>query len=241
MWRRTQINTYESQNDPVTDLKMITSKKTASQNIPEESLNWAVSYADMLMVLLCFFIVFFSMENLTSQGGEHVSKAESTSSIDPSIIAIRNAFSELPTQSPVTSIGPEQGASQGTFTSKNGFVFSEKSHQLMVTLPDQIYRAREFTVSSEIKKNLREILDVLRPHKDSIRIVFIGHADSSPVTRENFYLKNNFDLSSLRASRALSYALEMGFDGRRLSISAFSSEIRNTRSLSLEILPHTVN
>jgi len=43
------------------------------------------------------------------------------------------------------------------------------------------------------------------------------------------------DLSALRASRALAYAIEQGFDRRFISIEAFAENERNARTLSLKI------
>ena len=84
------------------------------------------------------------------------------------------------------------------------------------------------------------MVDVLRTIQSSnrfVRLVFVGHTDSQPlnVLLHRNVLNSNQDLSGIRASRALNFALKMGFPADRLTTEGAGSEVRNTRSLSIRI------
>ena len=106
---------------------------------------------------------------------------------------------------------------------------------LIINLPDQIYGPRQFATTGDVAESLERVLEVLKPYRDRIELVFIGHADSLTLGVRNKYLDNNFDLSSLRASRAMSFAVRQGFDPSGIAIGAAASNARNSRSLSLKV------
>ncbi|MEI8027602.1 MAG: flagellar motor protein MotB [Pseudomonadota bacterium] len=251
-------------NKEVRHLRM--ERKPSTQLAADDGQNWAVSYADMLMVLMSFFVIFFSFEG--KQKESLLSKlsiemqAKSSKAIVNASQSSENTVGEkggsngvARQQAGISSMG-EQTSQQSTQQQaektdeimnlisteleKRLFTVSKEANieQLTVHLSDQIYGLRQFALNPKLEKELNEVLEIVRPHKDKVRIIFIGHSDSLPLSAPDSHLANNLDLSSLRASRAISYATSQGFDVRYLSIAAAAENMRNSRSLSLKIVPN---
>lgn len=201
----------------------------------EDSASWAVSYSDMLMVLMSFFIIFFSYD----ESKRSTILSELSTEMNGKVAKV-SAKSPVPgMEEEEVSIGREQLQSMNE-SMKDAAIHSDLSAQteeLTIHLSDGLYEPRTFDLNLKAKVELEKVLRVLKPYNQKVRIVFIGHADSSTFRRGNKYLGNNFDLSALRASRAMALGLEMGFDIAYLSIEAEGSNLRNSRTLSLKIIP----
>src|SRR4051812_25435211 len=68
-------------------------KKKAKTHIAEEEASayfWVVSYADMLMVLMSFFIIYFEMETLTKEKEKQKSEVKKPSTISELVMALRD-------------------------------------------------------------------------------------------------------------------------------------------------------
>ncbi len=222
-------------------------QRAKTQISSEESQNWAVSYSDMLMVLMSFFILFFSfneenpdknlIEQISVQMGHLTTNQKSTvdashSSSEP--IAPSN-YKKNTASGPVTA-NPINNIAQALKGSSVEMVQDPSQTSLIIHLRDQIYGKRQFVMEREVQQELKKVLEVLAPYKDQLQLTFIGHSDQLTIQNGGFYLASNLDLSSLRASRALSYAITQGYNPANLSIQAASDQGRNTRSLSIKVV-----
>jgi flagellar motor protein MotB len=230
----------------------------------DEGQNWAVSYSDLLMVLMSFFVIFFSFndpkvedkkeqKNLLEKIAVEIQDQKITkvpqNKNPPVAVAQKteqNQTSEkispnpkkLPDEAPVNPVAAKFSAISKTLkTNDIPNTLSQSSNTLTIDLPDNLYRQKEFIVNDKVQKYLVRILGILKRDASTLKITFIGHTDSNVISRPGLYLSNNTDLSSLRASRALSVAIKMGFDQNSLSSQGVQSSIRNTRSLSIKIEP----
>lgn len=206
---------------------------------------WAVSYSDFLMALLAFFILFFSIDPKTKN---HL------------ILNLAQEFSKKP--GILSGGGGKEGFGDGAGGSARGLanttttnptrmptsVFAalssldvkmdEEKGSLVVNFPDDIYRAGKHTLRDEKKKTMLSFFELLKPYEGKVNIYFEGHADSSPLKiHKNNVVVDNFVLSSLRANTVLSLARNSGFSDKHMFIQAASSNVRNSRSLSVRIEP----
>ena len=211
-------------------------QRPKSQLSSEENQNWAVSYSDMLMVLMSFFIIFFSFneehpeKNIIRQISSqmHHQKPE-TGSLEKS----QPHKKTLPVTTENTSLQNISIAfKQNNIELSNG----NDQSSLTVHLKDQLYSKRQFVIEGQVKDELKKVLQILLPYKDKLQITLIGHSDQLALSNAGFYLASNLDLSSLRASRALSFAIEEGYDPSQLTIQAATDQSRNTRSLSIKVV-----
>lgn len=238
-------------------------RKSGLEISAEENQSWAVSYSDLLMVLMSFFVLFFSFEGRERENMLSKIRMEIGGKTDKSStgkLPIRSTSRASTTGELSTHIPSQQGASKektsetsdgqmrmnekasimntiGDRISRKQFAVTKEknSGELVIDLSNQIYERRVFSINSKISTELDQVLKILEPYKNKVYITFIGHSDSLQLTNGSTFLANNFDLSSLRASRAMSYAIQKGFNPRRLSIGAMGENLRNSRSLSLRV------
>ncbi|MNL47789.1 flagellar motor protein MotD [compost metagenome] len=111
-------------------------------------------------------------------------------------------------------------------------------HALIVNFPNNFFSAGQHHLSAEQVRSMTDFLQVLSPYQSTLNIYFEGHADQQPVQKSRTaLLTDNFVLSSLRASSALLLAKKLGYSEKNMFISAASSNLRNTRSLTVRIEP----
>ena len=205
--------------------------------LSEDSHSWAISYADFLMVLLSFFIVFFSIddknrENFIIQLVAGMAQKENQA---PAVPKEKDAMSEL-NQKTIMSLD-EQFKAQ-----LRGIAQVEKDRDtVLIHFPDDIYDVGRVNLSPVQKEAVVEILNRLKPYMDRLVIGFIGHADSTPVkSHKGKILKTNFDVSVLRASTALVFGVQMGLPSERMYATGSGEQVRRSRSLSIIIKAGTV-
>ena len=193
------------------------------QYFESEGESWAVSYADFLMVLLSFFIIFFSY-----------SKEKTQSIIDKIVIDASGTGSQGSGDGSGSGSGSGSGAGEGTgggfafsgagfggpdkegkydrkpaetlkrIISQGGFKIEEKEKQLVLHFPDKLFNPGGVDLPDSGRKLFFSVLTKLKPYLGELQITIIGHTDQSKIVRlRSKHLRNNFDLSVLRATRAL--------------------------------------
>lgn len=217
-------------------------ERHTTSHVEEESHIWAVSYADLLMVLMSFFVVFFSFDDEVNPGNEMNNMA----------IAIQSAFSggrqSSQNSNEKMSSPSQQEAGSDRKPSSQGLVGAlsqvltdyeiepgKTDNTLTVHLPSNQFATRSFDISQELQEHLKKLSSVLQPYGERIEIYVVGHADQSQIRNPNRYIQSNFDLSSLRATRALAYLESQGLPMQSLFAQGSASNIRNSRSLSIRI------
>lgn len=193
---------------------------------------WAVSYSDFLMVLLCFFILFFSAEPPQK----------------------KKLLLEIATQFSNPNSGLGSGSGEGTgkgpagtqrmpasllesLKNLNVIVDTEKE-TLVINFPNDLYGPGQHKIDQNRISLIQNFLAIVKPYEKNVNLVFEGHADAAPLkVHRNSIIVDNFVLSSLRASSALGFARDMGFSEKIMFIQAASSNLRNSRSLSIRIEP----
>lgn len=192
----------------------------------ENSHLWAVAYSDLLMVLLSFFILFYSTETHQREN------------------LLMNLARGLATE--VQSVAQQGSSDQNAkalfadLKLLNISVTQEKEN-LTLNFSNELFKPGKFHIQKNQEIEIIKVLDVIAKYKDQINIYFEGHADSTPfVQGRHKIVQDNFVLSSLRATQALQLAKKQGFPERQLFAQANSSNTRNSRSLSLRIEPLTV-
>lgn len=193
-----------------------------------ESQGWAVSYSDLLMVLLAFFTLYFEF-------GEKKSMA-----------ILRTIASELD-RGGQTSAAPRAGTGDAPTPGipnlrseflKEGFSvnYSELSGSLTIDFPDAFYGPGEFQLEKKQKAVLGKVLQVLNAHKEKLSLTFIGHTDAQAVRRgKDKILDSNLVLSNLRGARAAEFALLRGYQPTQVSSEGVGPHRRQSRSLSVKI------
>jgi flagellar motor protein MotB len=200
-------------------------RKTNVEGTHGEGHGWAVSYADLLMVLLSFFVMYFSFAE------------ENPNTVDNQLRRIAlsmKGLSEEQIKSKLTAKDRAEMSSLADAMKLAGVKVTQKEDHLLLEL-QQEFKSGDYHLSKELDAQMDAVLKALVPFHNKVDIMIIGHADQRTMVPRNEFLQDNFDLSSIRALRALKYAIHKGFPERFASARAASYFDRDARSLSVEV------
>lgn len=201
--------------------------------------SWAVSYADFLMVLLSFFIVFFSVDKKSSLyhvaasmstglgigAGQGQSAEKGGGGSGPFIGGSEPEAAEVPAR--LREIASRFKHARMTTT--------VNSERILIDLPDNLYSAGDYIAPEAI---LERVLSPIQPYQDEISITVIGHADNIGFAASRKVVRDNLTLSSVRAAYASTYIRQL-LPKTQIFIQAADENIRNSRTLSLSIKAKT--
>jgi len=191
---------------------------------------WAVSYADFLMVLLSFFIIFFSTDK--SRRSSLVERLKITATPESKT----DSKSQLTSQA--RSLASTERADfsliKAGLSSKYS-ISSESGEKIIVALPDDIFDSKSIRLNVAGTNSVEALLKELVPYKDQLQFIFVGHTDDKKLFGSHSHLQDNYDLSVLRATSALRMALKDGYSPQYISAQGTADQIRNNRSLSVVI------
>jgi flagellar motor protein MotB len=232
---------------------------------------WAVSYADLLMVMMSFFIVFFNLEQKSEQkpssiqkylnivvslADDEILKKDTASGkvyktlienkmqdknffslgFSPDVILPKVQFKEVPAVKDGHLYFSDIAESKEFETRSTGTGLPSDNIGILINFSDDIFELGSYELSEKAKKELTKVLISLSRHKKEINLVFIGHSDQLKVSGRRKIVKTNLALSALRASSAVDYAIEQGFDPLWVSAHGMGEYARKTRSLSLRVV-----
>lgn len=221
---------------------------------------WAVSYADFLMVLLSFFILFFSVDKVTKQtiiqkislittgqaelSGKAGGAGDGTGTGTGVGAGTGTGNGTGPGNGTVVTL-TEQGASvqsvqvlKGILSSHYGLKVESEEERLVLQLPDRFFGPGQLKPQGKALAQLKDVLKKIQPYQNEIQITFVGHTDPSPVRKmKGRYVADNFDVSAQRAAKALQIAVRQGFFPRNLTAKGAAEHDRQSRTLSLVISP----
>ena len=196
---------------------------------------WLTTYADMVTLMLCFFVMLFepaevditSLQNLSASisgdptgGGQSLSLGR--------LADLGNNVSSLPSM--------EKGRSLGTALKKAVSVFAPdiKTNKIAVTSDERgvvIGLASDaFFKPGSSDLNIEETREVLLKLANFLsddglsgrKFRVEGHTDSAPLEMEGGHWASNWELSSMRAINVLHYMTDFGVSEKRFSVAGYA-------------------
>ena len=197
---------------------------------------WAVSYADFLMVLLSFFILFFSTDTQTKDDIIEVISKKTQKITEGS-----ESSSSLAGTAGTGIDGVDVDSLINVLKARNVSVEKLK-RKIVFRFADNIYGLGEFRLTQDSRQELFAVLDLLKPYYEAVDITIVGHTDSLKLKQrdQKQLIKNNFDLSVFRATRALEAAIGHGAPIEALAAKGSADFRRNSRTLSLVVTPRNI-
>ena len=204
---------------------------------PGESNIWAISYSDLLMVVLSFFVLFFSFEDIKKQDQTtgSVAKTESNrqikalkeliadiniGSIDQTIASLQSSFSNEAQK------GAVQQAIQQGFNAKMGngqsdFVKGPSQSAKDIIFQDRVlYPKGGYIISAEGKQQLALIAELMLEIKNIVSIRIEGHSDSTQPKKVSVF-RDNFSLSAMRAGSVARQLIKQGVPKATITVAGF--------------------
>lgn len=215
---------------PLSDLRV--TRKTNIHVGHSDSHGWAVSYADLLMVLLSFFVLYFSFAD------------ENPATVNAQMQRLALSMKGLSTeQIDKATRKPDSVAfsSLAEALKIKGIHLTQHEDFLLIELEEGAFASADFKVRPDLRAQIDAVYDRLEPFKSNLSLTIIGHADKRPLAPRNAYLRDNFDLSSMRALTVLKYVLKKGFPENQAAARAASSFDRDARSVTFEVRLASVN
>ncbi|MGE0763082.1 MAG: flagellar motor protein MotB [Bdellovibrionales bacterium] len=169
--------------------QMFRSRREHQSPEGDHNSNWAISYGDMVTLLLAFFVLFFSLGNDTLQ----------IRLIDK---LVKKEFAYVAPTRPDATWGPiEQTADPVAPDLKT----TVQGNKLLVEFPIvSFFKTAEYVLTPEGENSLKKFASVFTGFTGQMRLIVRGYTDSRPVRRGRHQpFSDNLELSALRAIAAL--------------------------------------
>ncbi len=165
--------------------------------------NWAISYGDMITLLLAFFVLFFSVDARKTE-------------VDNLHLMISEEFNKhLANQDKLISKtvwGASGSKTEGSFAGMQNELaelFEVKStvqgNKLVVEFPNiSFFGSADYKLTPDGTKALQRFAGLFQNFSGRMRLIVRGYTDNRPLkSRSNFFLSDNIELSAFRAISAL--------------------------------------
>jgi len=180
-----------------------------------ENTTWVLIYSDLITVLLCFFVIFYSQNNQTTGMWDKMKTGFNTPVTDEeqfkfsSIVGVLDNLLENPEYSSITYIIDRKGievnfAGNVLFESGNADL-NKDGIKILNVLAKRLVNSISFDYEMEIQ----------------------GHTDSMPI-QNNFY-PSNWELSTARASKVARFFISKGVNPNYIKVVGFA-EFKRKRS-----------
>jgi flagellar motor protein MotB len=225
---------------------------SGSEMPEEEGHSWAVSYADFLMTLLSFFIIFFSISNkeenlelkallakMKQDQKEEIKLKVEEETKKTIFMTNKDAQDGLPRTKKYGDLRSDQFENSLT---RLGITieYMEDEGFFILKLPNNMYAPGEISLNPKGKELMKKFFHTIKPFETGVDVTIVGHTDEAQVSQRNpaSLIQSNFDISVLRASKALQFAVnDLQFSVDRLSAKGSADLKRSSRSLSIVIEP----
>lgn len=224
---------------------MIKEQKQSQSLTEEDSVTeWLITYADLMTLLLVFFVLLFSLSTFNIEKFKEIlesirvnpGKGEPTESL-LEFIEIPNVLNTELTLEQLTGLKPKPqktppGQTQDVeevLDDINQFITQKHigEHVVLEVLDGKIVIRIKGKVlftsgSSQLSKQAEPLLDdlisVLSEYSE-FKINIKGHTDNQPISTVKF--ASNWELSALRATSVLRYLIKQGVTPKRLTATGF--------------------
>lgn len=202
-------------------------KNTQRRRKRNQEGSWAVSYVDMLTLLLCFFIIFYNNQKNTKQETLLDKIAADLGNRKPGSTSTKATAMQapIPETKMVPAIPYEVALLESiktTLAKDFGANIIAKDKGLEINFDGvSFFNSGRTQLSSEGAKTIEKIIHQLAPNKDQIHVTVQGHTDPTK-TNAKLNFQDNWELSVLRATSVLKMFIKNGYSQKMLSAEGFA-------------------
>jgi chemotaxis protein MotB len=188
---------------------------------------WAISYGDMVTLLLTFFILFFSIEptdnTKVKKEALKVSLVDSlrdhSKQTDKAVPTTKNNDSLSVSENPQTK---EVGISKEILKVWNGVAHDMGNH-IIVEFPGvSFFKSGSIDLTAEGRKSLKEFLKIYMPYAGHYQVSIRAFTDNKKVKNAQFRRFNdNLELSALRSVASLRELQKIGMPLNKMKIAGY--------------------
>ncbi len=186
--------------------------KKALLGEPEQEL-WLITYADLITLLLCFFILLFSSANIDQNVWDQIKASYSSKTKSKKV------------STPLSEIKYQLDSMLMQEVKSNSLEIENKDNAInMRFLSNSFYNSGDAKLLPEGKEIVDKIFDVIdavnKRKKADFQIDVEGHTDDNPIS--NLQYPSNWELSVARASNVVRYLIDRGMTPGRLKASGYA-------------------
>ena len=183
--------------------------------------NWIITYADMVTLLLTFFILYYSIASVNMQKFKEAILGDESASIGmlemlDSIEIKENIESLTPTKSKDILTEIQDVAEEKSETID---VATDQS-KIIVRVPgNSLFESADAFLVKEARETLDEIVQIIKTYPQ-YKTHIQGHTDDVPISTERF--PTNWELSAARATAVLRYFIDKGIDPLKVTATGYA-------------------
>lgn len=192
-------------------------RKKKHEEEPENAERWLITYADLITLLLAFFILMYTMSKQDAQKYQEIAgqlKAIFTGGIG--VAGKGSTLGKTPTElsfkggegSGVRELERQiRGVDEQSKGAKGGgriSVFSDERGIVVRAMEKAFFDGGKAELSDQARKALDAIVPVIKSMNSHLRVE--GHTDNVPISTSEF--RSNWELSVMRATEVVRYLIE---------------------------------
>lgn len=165
---------------------------------------WIVSYADMMTLLFCFFVIMTSFANFdntsVAQKSEKFSENFNPEGANDEKLQMEGLGQEI------SNLPDLKGIAQTVI----------KDGRLQIIFSSSIlFSSGEIELSDEVSNKIDALISLIKSKNRDYRIIVEGHTDNSP-TLETSNFSSNWDLSAARAASIVERFVHFGLNPKQI-------------------------
>lgn len=174
---------------------------------------WLITYADLITLLLCFFILLFASANVDQNVWDRV-KASYSSKVKNKTIT-----------TPLSEIKHQLDSMLMKEVKDKNLEIENKDNAInMRFLSNSFYNSGDAKLLPEGKEIVDKIFEIInavsKEKKANFSLDVEGHTDDNPIATKEF--PSNWELSVARASNVVRYLIDRGMEPQRLKASGYA-------------------
>ncbi|NQY41891.1 MAG: OmpA family protein [Legionellales bacterium] len=173
---------------------------------------WLFTYADMITLLLTFFVLIISVSEVSQTKMEMLKE-----SMNETLL-----ISDNPELTPFKDLSEKLDKVVDNLKLNNQIEISKKAEGVYVELKDKVlYTTGSAEIKSESRRVLKELVKVVREmNLEDLLVEVSGYTDSLPIKSAKY--ESNWELSAHRATNVVKYLISMGISPRSVKAVAYA-------------------
>ena len=197
-------------------------------HVEEGEGNWLVSYADMMTLLVGFFVILLSFSNVDAGKFKEAQKSVADKFGGNVEEPLKEMFQKLKMEIDLSNLG-------------EGVEITQDANGISISfLGTVFFNFGSADVKPEALKLLQRIIPVIKDQAVGFNILVEGHTDNVPISKSPIF-RNNWELSSVRACRVLEYFETFGFKKSSLTAVGFADSKPAFSNMNSDGTPNTGN
>lgn len=187
----------EGASSEITLIDFPSSHNHSGEGEHDES-NWLISYADLMTLLVGFFVILLSFSKVDQDEFEKAKQS------------LSKQFGGN-YQKPFADIADKIKAAIDKIGAGDQIEIKTNESGVNISFIGTVFfSSGSVDFKNEAKNILNQILPIIKQEASDFGIVIEGHTDDVPLAAGGIY-RNNWELSSVRACRVLEYIINFGF------------------------------